>query len=173
MSYNIIKEFKNKFFINKKKIKISISNQILGNVKFKIEACSKTYNNFSLLYLKAKIFLVKRLIQSRSKSPNNQNTDINKGQDPLNLANSNQIVNHTPASQNQAPKMKKKFSMDKLLSIFFKPLIEINNTPAPSQDNKNDYIYVAPVMQDQRSSKYSNGYYNSRSDFEPNDYKIM
>ena len=41
--------------------------KVLGNVKFKIDSCAKTYNNFSLLYFKAKLNLIKRLSDSKPK----------------------------------------------------------------------------------------------------------
>jgi hypothetical protein len=39
---------------------------VLTTIKFKIENCAKTYEDFSLLYLKAKLFLVKRLIDMKT-----------------------------------------------------------------------------------------------------------
>ena len=95
-------------------------------MKFKIDHCSKTYEGFSLLYLKAKLFLVKRLIDSKfsdSTKLNNQSSSANQSQNASNL---------TP------PSKKKSSKMDKFLSIFFKPLIEPNENKNQTQLENED-----------------------------------
>ncbi|RNA15972.1 hypothetical protein BpHYR1_050963 [Brachionus plicatilis] len=94
--------------------------QILSNVKFKIEACSKTYNNFSLLYLKAKVFLIKRLIESRKHNFSYVKPNDKKFAENLKLNNVNLIENQNEKKS----KTKKIFSMESIFSIFFKPLNE-------------------------------------------------
>lgn len=81
---------------------------MLTNVKFKIEACAKTYNNFSLLYFKAKLFLIKRLIDSKSITViSNQKNQTTKSIDnSISFSNNNSV--------------KKKFTIDRFLN-FFKP----------------------------------------------------
>lgn len=44
--------------------------QVMKNVKYKIDACSETFNNFPLLYFKAKVTLVRRILDAKSKSTN-------------------------------------------------------------------------------------------------------
>ena len=76
-----------------------------------------------MLYLKAKLFLVKRLIDSKL-------SDSTKSNNPL---SNNQSPNVTP------PTKKKSSKMDKFLSIFFKPLIEPNeNKSIVESENQNE-----------------------------------
>ena len=96
--------------------------QMIHNVKFKIDNCSKTYENFSLLYLKAKILLVKRLVDSKSALSDSNKANLQ----PSQLQNS---------SASLTPPLKKKSSkMDKFLSVFFKPLIDLT-----VNEDKNQY----------------------------------
>ncbi|CAF0733065.1 unnamed protein product [Brachionus calyciflorus] len=136
--------------------------QILGNVKFKIEACSKTYNNFALLYLKAKIFLVKRLIDSNKKNTINQNT--NGPKDRLsNLSssslNNGQILNGHNNDRNT--KSKKKFSMETILNIFFKSSNDELRNNGSHQDN-----YIEASFQSDSSKFNSSKNLTSRSDYD-------
>ena len=78
--------------------------QIIGNVKYKIDHCSRTYENFSLLYLKAKLYLVKRLIDSKSNPPA---IELNKSKN----VNSQAGV-QSPNPGNTTPTTKKKSKMD-------------------------------------------------------------
>lgn len=41
--------------------------QVLGNIKYKIDACSQSFNNFPLLYFRAKVCLVKRIFEIKQK----------------------------------------------------------------------------------------------------------
>jgi hypothetical protein len=80
---------------------------VLTNVKFKIEACAKTYNNFSLLYFKAKLFLIKRLIDSKTITViSNQKNQTKSIDNSISFSSNNSV--------------KKKFTMDRFLN-FFKP----------------------------------------------------
>ncbi len=80
---------------------------MLTNVKFKIEACAKTYNNFSLLYFKAKLFLIKRLIDSKTITViSNQKNQTKSIDNSISFSSNNSV--------------KKKFTMDRFLN-FFKP----------------------------------------------------
>ena len=113
---------------------------MIGQVKFKIDNCSKTYENFSLLYLKAKIFLVKRLIDSKSdakqytKNPSLPSQQMSSQSHTQNVASTTAT---TPPSSNK----KKSSKMDKFLSIFFKPLIELsdNTSRKGSQDEDSNH----------------------------------
>jgi hypothetical protein len=117
------------FLLNHSLVNTKSLFQAITNVKFKIDNCSKTYENFSLLYLKAKLFLVKRLIDSKSSESDTTNSS---------RMNSTQLAANESASSNLTPPSgKKKFSkMDKFLSIFFKPLIEL--TPQNEGDDDED-----------------------------------
>lgn len=98
--------------------------QVLGNVKYKIDACSRTYNNFSLLYLRAKVNLVKRLADNNSIRVKNTS---------LKSSPSSTFSNQTQ-SQTTPPTSKKKLIVDRILSIF-KPEIK-ENGPSMSQPNQ-------------------------------------
>lgn len=98
--------------------------QVLGNVKYKIDACSRTYNNFSLLYLRAKVNLVKRLADNNSIRV--KNTSL-KSSPSSNFSNQTQ-------SQTTPPTSKKKLIVDRILSIF-KPESK-ENGPSMSQPNQ-------------------------------------
>lgn len=98
--------------------------QVLGNVKYKIDACSRTYNNFSLLYLRAKVNLVKRLADNNSIRVKNTS---------LKSSPSSTFSNQTQ-SQTTPPTSKKKLIVDRILSIF-KPESK-ENGPSMSQPNQ-------------------------------------
>lgn len=132
--------------------------QIIGNVRYKIDQCSRTYENFSLLYLKAKLFLVKRLVDSRS---NAAAIELNKSKSQSSQANQSQ----TPG--NTTPTTKKKSKMDKFLSIFFKPLVDM--TPTVNNQEEEDYkrsstfavTPFSPVSTRSDSSFQENKYFNN------------
>jgi hypothetical protein len=109
----------------------------MGNVKYKIDACSKTYNNFSLLYLKAKMCLVKRLVENNRPKPIHV---------PRSLDQTNHPNNSPQNKANTTPNSKKKFSVDRFLSIFFKSDKETTSPQLPiyspsTQDHSENSLY--------------------------------
>ena len=85
-------------------------------MKYKIDACSKTYNSFSLLYLKAKMCLIKRLIENNRSSKHTTSQRTHSDQ----VNNSHVASSSFPYSNTIPTGGKKKFSVDRFLSIFFK-----------------------------------------------------
>jgi hypothetical protein len=113
--------------------------QVLTNVKLKIDACSKSYDNFELLYLKAKLSLVKRLIDSK-KIHNNKQLEFNQqqqapDQNNVSLDQSNNSSFNSNSNNNSVIN-KKKSTLDKLLSVFFKS----NDSNTNSQTNDNNLV---------------------------------
>jgi hypothetical protein len=98
--------------------------KVLGNVKFKIENCGKTYNNFSLLYLKAKLTLVKRLVDTRMPPRNVPAISGSSSHVPssgvVTMTTSAAAATAIPTQTSTTPKTKKKFNVDRILNIFFK-----------------------------------------------------
>jgi hypothetical protein len=99
-------------------------------VKTKIDSCSQTYNNFTLLYLQAEIFLIKRLINPSNESKTNSKT-INESPSNANLK--------SPAST----PTKKSFG-DKILDLFRRP----SNSKPNEVENNNDLFPQIQILND-------------------------
>lgn len=86
--------------------------QVLNSVKAKIDSCSQTYNNFTLLYLQAEICLIKRLIDPKN-SLNDSFSNIKS------ISNDATVPTPTP-NVNSNNNNKKSFG-DKILDLFRRP----------------------------------------------------
>lgn len=129
--------------------------QVLGNVKYKIDGCAKSYENFSLLYLKAKLTLVKRLFDTRTiRHHHNQIQNGAKSHEQQQPTNTSVAVpNGNQNNQTQLTKQptaaKKKFTVDRFLSIFFKPSSSDLNSQQQQQQQQS--AIVSPVSNNNSS----------------------
>ena len=84
-------------------------------MKSKIDSCSQTYNNFTLLYLQAEICLIKRLIEP--------NSPLNESISSINDSfMNNKSIKATSLSDNSINNNKKSFG-DKILDLFRRPTV--------------------------------------------------
>ena len=130
-----------------------INCQVLGNVKYKIDACSKTYNNFPLLYLRAKVCLVKRLVENSTRLKQLPSSTSLYRMNTSTNCNQNQSTSPSGATTTTTtPPTKKKFTVDRILSIFFKPDKDnqasspaSSSSPSPSVSSRPTSSQTTPV----------------------------
>jgi hypothetical protein len=108
--------------------------QVLGGVRLNIETNSKNCNNFSLLYLKAKLHLIKRLV---SKTLTNHQQSLLPVRDTK-ASTSPVVVDAVQATAVAVTKKKSSspFNMDKLLRKFFNKSTTVEvvaSSAAPTQ----------------------------------------
>ena len=90
----------------------------MATIKYKIDACAQSFNNFPLLYFKAKVCLVKRITQSKTKPQHQQhaNSSINIPTD-----NSFDTQQSKPITQIRfRDVVRKKSTFDRFINKFFK-----------------------------------------------------
>ncbi len=89
----------------------------MATIKYKIDACSQSFNNFPLLYFKAKVCLVKRITESKTKEQNQLLKSSNNNVTDKNI----DIQEEKPMAQIRfRDAVRKKSTFDRFIDKFFK-----------------------------------------------------
>lgn len=139
--------------------------QVMSNVKYKIDACSQSFNNFPLLYFRAKVCLVKRIVDSKTK-PVNSSKRINQA--PKVLQEPVKSIVQIKVKDNP----RKKSTFDRFIDFFkteeekqaeFNTSLEAKKKIEIAETEFNDGKVIFNPIESSGIVKYNNDEYESNS----------